>query len=213
MGLIGLFTTAFIVGLSGALMPGPLTVLTIRESHRRGFYAGPLVALGHSLLEILIVIALSLGLSSLVSEDLVMVVIGSVGGIMLIFMGMDMIREAWNEKVLWKEDSTDAHPRYGPILSGVIASISNPYWTIWWFTIGASYLLISLKKGIIGPSLFYSGHILADFLWLSLIALGISQGKKVIKDNYYRALILICGLFLIGLAGWFIHSSITTLLF
>lgn len=210
MGLISLFTTSFIVGLSGALMPGPLTVLTIRESHKRGFYAGPLVAVGHGLLEMLVVIALGFGLSSFISKDLVMVIIGSIGGVVLMIMGVNMVKEAQSNVSSWKNNPSNKDPQHSPILSGILYSISNPYWSLWWITIGASYLLLSLKKGIIGTSLFYLGHILADFLWLSLVALAISQGKKVISERYFQVLITLCGIFLIGLAFWFVYSSFTT---
>lgn len=194
-------------------MPGPLTVVTIRESHRRGFLAGPLTTLGHGLLELLMVIALGFGLSSLISEEIVMIVIGSVGGVVLLFIGVDMINEVRGGKVSLGGSSIDKETRYGPVLSGVVASITNPYWTIWWFTVGANYVLLSLKRGLIGVPIFYLGHVLADLSWLSLIAFGISQGRRAINERYYRGLILACGIFLIGLALWFIYSGISALRF
>jgi len=46
-----IFATSFAVGFSGAITPGPLLVYSIREAIKRGFAAGPLVVLGHALLE------------------------------------------------------------------------------------------------------------------------------------------------------------------
>ncbi len=38
-----IFTTAFLIGLSGALLPGPLLTVAISESARQGFWTGPLL--------------------------------------------------------------------------------------------------------------------------------------------------------------------------
>mgnify|MGYP000862952647 CR=1 FL=1 len=80
MDLIALFITAFLVGLSGAMMPGPLLTVTIAESARRGFKAGPLIVLGHAILELALIIALLAGLSFYLKKPLVTTVISIVGG-------------------------------------------------------------------------------------------------------------------------------------
>ncbi|MDP2949406.1 MAG: LysE family transporter, partial [Chloroflexota bacterium] len=67
--LAAIFATSFAVGFTGALMPGPLTTLTVRETMRRGFWAGPLLALGHGVIELALVVGLALGLSRLLDED------------------------------------------------------------------------------------------------------------------------------------------------
>ena len=57
-----IFTTALLVGLSGALMPGPLTAVTMEHAFRRGYLAAPLITLGHASLEVVMVLLLLLGL-------------------------------------------------------------------------------------------------------------------------------------------------------
>ncbi|KYH32619.1 LysE type translocator [Moorella mulderi DSM 14980] len=92
--LLALFTTAFMVGLSGALMPGPLLTLAIEESTRRGAGAGPLLVLGHGLLELLMLFLLLLGLGSFLAHPTVSRVVAVLGGAVLLWLGTDMIRSA-----------------------------------------------------------------------------------------------------------------------
>ena len=40
-------------------------------------------------------------------------------------------------------------------------SAANPYWLIWWLTIGRGYDMFSMKYGWLGVALFFIGHILA----------------------------------------------------
>ncbi len=64
------------------------------------------------------------------------------------------------------------------IISGAMVSLANPYWIIWWATIGMGYLMSAIKSGIAGVGAFFIGHILADLAWYSLVSFGISKGKK-----------------------------------
>ena len=41
--LIAIFSSSFVIALSGALMPGPLLTVTVSESPQRGVVTGPLV--------------------------------------------------------------------------------------------------------------------------------------------------------------------------
>ncbi|SHE28294.1 LysE type translocator [Desulfofundulus australicus DSM 11792] len=127
MELVAIFSTAFVVGLSGAMMPGPLLTVTIGESARRGFAAGPLVVLGHALLEGALVVALSLGLASLITAPPVARGIAVVGGIFLIYLGWGMARDAWLGRVeLGVERAGPEEPGCGSRAGGVRCGCAGP---------------------------------------------------------------------------------------
>lgn len=207
--LIALFTTSLIVGFSGALMPGPLLTVVISGSARRGFWEGPALVLGHAVAEILIVAALAAGLSRLLERNLVAGLIGLLGGAFLLWMGLDIVRSAWWGAVsLEQAIGVEAGLQLGPIITGIVVSISNPYWVLWWATVGASYVALSLARGPLGLGSFYFGHILSDLSWYSLVALLIARGKALLSQPVYRLILLACGFFLIALSIFFVYSGI-----
>ncbi|MCF8011883.1 MAG: LysE family translocator [Clostridiales bacterium] len=209
MNLSYIFITSFLVGLSGAMMPGPLLTVTITESTRRGFKAGPFLILGHGLLEVVLVIALSLGLAAFLTRDTVTTVIAFVGGAFLLWMGWDMARAAYQNKVTLDGGGENNEGvltgSLHPVWTGILVSLANPYWVIWWATIGLGYITMSLKLGTPGLLAFFSGHILADLAWYSFIAAGIVAGKQLLSPRVYRGIILVCGGFLVFLGGSFIY--------
>ena len=75
------------------------------------------------------------------------------------------------------------------------------------YTIGLGYLVAAMKYGAKGIVVFFLGHIAADYAWYALISLGISRGRRFIKDRSYRIMIRFCGIFLIGLGAWFLLSA------
>ena len=207
--LIAIFTTSLIVGFSGALMPGPLLTVVISGSARRGFWEGPALVLGHAVAEALIVAALAVGLSRLLKRNLVAGLIGLLGGAFLLWMGFDIVRSAWWGMVsLEQSTGAQAGLQFGPIITGIVVSISNPYWVLWWATVGASYVALSLEQGPLGLGCFYFGHILSDLSWYSLVALLIVRGKALLSQPVYRLILLVCGFFLIALSLYFIYSGI-----
>ncbi|MBU1077396.1 MAG: LysE family translocator [Spirochaetes bacterium] len=210
MELILIFSGAFIVGLSGALMPGPLMTITISHSVKRGFIAGPLVILGHMILEISLLIAIVLGFKNVISAPLAMKVVFIAGGAILIALGIDLMINHRKSTVPTGTTEKSALKKVfsHPIISGIVVSLSNPYWTIWWVTIGLGYVIKALKYGFLGITLFFSGHILSDLIWYSFISYTFSRGKKFFHDRTYHSIIFICGIFLIFFGLWFLYSGL-----
>lgn len=206
--LLTIFTSSFVLALSGALMPGPLLTATISESSRRGFITGPLMIGGHAILELVLVVALLAGLAPFLQQPVVFVVTALAGSMILIWMAFGMLRTLPSLRLSW-EGSTKRLNH--PVLSGILMSVSNPYWIIWWATIGLGYILYSWRFGFWGVAFFFAGHILADLAWYSLIAAAVAGGKHFLTDHIYRGLIACCAVFLVVFAVYFVYAGIDKL--
>ncbi len=202
--MAGIFVSSFVIALSGALMPGPLLTATISESSQRGFAAGPLMIAGHALLELFLVVILLLGLAPFFQLPVVFVVCALAGSAILFWMAFGMLR---NVPKLSLSSAAGQGRLSHPVLSGIIMSVSNPYWIIWWATIGIGYILYSWQFGVWGVVFFFTGHILADLAWYSSVAAAVASGRRFLTDRLYRGLIAVCGVFLVVFAGYFAYAG------
>ncbi len=210
MSLVSIFFLSLGVGLSGALMPGPLLTVTINESYKRGFIAGPLLVAGHAVLEGSLVVLLVLGLDRVVGNDVFFGVVGMAGGAFLFSMGMRMALDVRDGRLQLDLQDRDT-ARLGPFLAGLTTSLSNPYWFLWWATFGLSWLLRSLERGVPGVLSFYTGHVMADVLWYFLVSFLVVTGKRFLSDRVYNYVILGCGTFLIVLGARFAGDGLAHL--
>ncbi|MGD9950653.1 MAG: LysE family transporter [Desulfobulbus sp.] len=207
--LLTVFASSFIIALSGAMMPGPLLTVTISESSRRGASAGPLMIFGHGLLEIGLVTALFSGFAALLQSDQVFITVALLGGGVLLWMGFSMLRSL--PTIVLPRTGT-SETRQNLVLAGVVLSLCNPYWLIWWVSIGMGYILHSARFGPAGIGAFLCGHLLADLAWYSLISLGVARGRAWFSPGLYRALIGFCSVVLLGFSGFFFASGLGKLM-
>jgi len=210
--LPAIFLGSFVIGLSGAMMPGPMLTVLVREAPRRGFWAGPLMVLGHGLLELALVAALVLGLASVFRSRLFMGVVGVLGGAMLIFMAGGMLRGIRTlELVLQAGEGGERRHPAAAVLDGVLTSVSNPYFTVWWATVGLGYLTLTAGQGLAGTAAFIVGHVMSDLVWFSLVALAMHLGRRFISDRLYRWLVGVCAVVLVGFGLYFGWSGVNAL--
>lgn len=199
--------TSFLVALSGALVPGPLFVLTVAETLRRGVLAGPLIVLGHMIAELLVVVLLVKGVGKYLLLPAVSTVMGYVGGSVLILMGIGAVLAAVKGQLSVQPGESGVQGGlWGPTGAGVLGSVSNPYWLLWWATVGAQYVGLSLPYGTMGVTSFFTGHILADLSWYSLVGLFVAGGRNLVGSRGYSVALGTCGLFLFGLGAYFIAT-------
>jgi threonine/homoserine/homoserine lactone efflux protein len=207
--LITIFVSSFVIALSGAMMPGTLLTVTISESSRRGVIAGPLLIFGHAILELALLCALLLGLAPLFEQQAFFIVISLVGGAILLWMALGMFRALPSLSVSWDDSS---HNKGGNlVVKGILMSAANPYWIIWWATIGIGYIVNSRQYGLWGLVFFFVGHILADFVWYAIISTAVGKGRQFFSDRIYRSIIGACATVLVIFACLFIYRAIVTL--
>lgn len=192
--LLGIMVSAFFVGLSGALSPGPMLALTIDHSLRKGFRAGPLIVFGHAILEFALILVIVAGVGDFLQKPAVIRILSILGGGMLVFLGQDMVR---NTGTMNLSPENKKQITGSSVLGGILTSLSNPYWTLWWVVIGFVYLGVASQYGFIGIICFFIGHISSDLVWYSIVSFSLSRGKTIMSPVVYRVLVCCCGVFLI----------------
>ncbi len=205
---MNIFFISFFVALTGALSPGPLLTFTIIHSikNKRGYMVGLLVSLGHATLEFFLIIALLFGASIFLQNPFILSVIGVIGSILLIIFGLLVIRDVYKKKIdtnidigTIKNDNIKGF-KGNSFLGGIIVSLSNPYWTLWWAVVGLG-LIINYNLGFHEPYnliLFYLGHELGDIAWYCPVSIFFYFGCRSLNKKIYSWILIICGIFMIG---------------
>ncbi len=191
----------FLIGLTGALAPGPTLVATINASLKGGWSMGPRVTLGHIAVELLMVLLIIGGFALVIGNYTWLV--GGIGGTALIVFGILTLREARTAR-LPLTGSTAETAR--PFLAGIITSISNPYFWIWWFTVGSALLIGAYSGGVLPVIAFITGHWMADLGWFTLVSASVHRGRFAINEHLYRAILTACGLFLMVFGVYYLSG-------
>ena len=192
------------------ISPGPVTAAILSESPRQGWQVGPLVASGHSMLELLMVVLISLGITAGMAGPIPRLIIGSLGGLTLIGIGLSYVLAAIRGSIrLPDPQQRPAVGSYSKLAAlGVATTLSNPFWYVWWVTVAAGYLVQAQAFGLLTVAAFYVGHISADFAWDTFLSATASAGRRALSDRSYRALILLTGGFMVYLGGLFLAAAL-----
>jgi threonine/homoserine/homoserine lactone efflux protein len=204
-----IFGIAFLTGFSGAMMPGPLLALTIGQVAATGFPAALWLITGHALLELVLVILLMLGLRTILAREKVRGGIGLIGGAALLYMGVDMIRNAAALHLGVRQGEAMSIPYL--LLAGAAVSLANPYFTGWWATIGVGQLAQTGPQTRGQYLAFYLGHELSDYVWYAFVAILIVAARGWLAGSWYNWLVGLCGGAVVLLALWFLYNGIRLL--
>lgn len=202
---------AFLVGLSGAMSPGPYLTVTITRTLRDGWLAAALMLVGHALLEGALLIGFAFGLQTLLVKPLATTILSIVGGAVLLWMGAGLARGAWDGSVSADLEAEAESSSMAPVLHGAVVSISNPWWTLWWATIGVTLAAQGLAIGAVGVAAFFIGHQLADVVWYGFVITAVSKGRGLLSPTVYRGVIAALALFLAAFGLRFLLSAVAAI--
>ncbi|MFW9788991.1 MAG: LysE family transporter [Candidatus Thorarchaeota archaeon] len=228
MGVVEVFIVLagwFGLSLTGALAPGPLSAAVVQQASKRGRLHGILPMLGHSLVELVIVIAIILGVNSAALDPYTDILMG-VGGFIIILFGLVALRDNKQEEVgssIASRQEITASSAIEATTQGALVSIFSPYFLLWWIAAGftaITYLLESVEWNlgavIIAGTLIYFTHISTDFLFGAFLSVGATYGsQKAQVDSKAGRLNLLnigIGLFQVALGVFFIWLALPGLL-
>ena len=199
--MLPIILSVIAISLSGVMTPGPMFAVTVTKSYQSP-WAGAKISLGHAIIEVPLILLIYFGFSRFFQNDVVQIVLSLVGGGMLIWMGISMYRS--RRDVV--ESGKDLP--YGAITAGIIMSISNPFFLLWWATAGMTLIMKFLKFGTAGLPVFILTHWTCDLIWLSIVSLVIYRTKTLWGKKFQSGIFIICSLLLLGFGVWFVVSGI-----
>jgi threonine/homoserine/homoserine lactone efflux protein len=199
--------TVIILSASGALAPGPLFFVTVSHGIKSGTKSGILFSIAHSLVEFALVMLLALGLLSVANVPAVRLAVGVAGGAALIVFGAMQIRSSFSYKP--EETKTGQSATRNLFLIGLALTGLNPYFIVWWLTVGANLIFISLEfAGLAGVVFMFVCHVWVDYAWLILVSGFAKRSSKILRFKWYRILMTVFGAVLIYFGLTFLIDSL-----
>jgi len=200
--LLAALGTVIVTSLSGVMAPGPMFAVTLAKSLKSP-WAGVLVSLGHAVVEVPLILLVYFGLARFFENEVVSLVLGVLGGGMIMWMGVSLFRA---RRAMAREgrDTT-----YNAFMAGILMSGLNPFFLVWWVTVGSLLLMNFLDAvGTWGLSLFIIVHWLCDLIWLSLVSVVIYRTRTFWGPKIQEWVFVALALVLLYFGGQFIVKGI-----
>ena len=174
------------ISASGVMSPGPLFAANIVYGLKEGKIAGLKIAMGHTVVEFPLIVFLGLGTISLEmfpEYRILITVIGAIG--LFVFAGLQI-------KSIFRKDFGDkSNPSKNSFFAGILLSALNPFFLIWWLTIGFVLITESIMLwGFSGILILFIFHIWMDYVWLFAVAGFASKAKNILSNRNYKILII-----------------------
>ncbi len=189
------------VSLSGVLAPGPMTSATIAAGLKNR-HAGALVAVGHAVIEFPLMVLIVAGIGALFQSRPAQVGIGLAGGVFMAVMGLMMLGDLRKDLSVMA-----AKTRGGPVMTGIILTAANPYFLLWWATVGMALALQARALGALAFVLFAVLHWLCDLFWLEFLSLASHKGGRVFGPRNTKIILGVCAAAMLAFAVMFIIKA------
>ncbi|HEX9976073.1 MAG TPA: LysE family transporter [Dehalococcoidales bacterium] len=190
-----------VISLSGVMMPGPMFAVALAKSYKSP-WAGVQMSLGHAVIEVPLILLIYFGFARFFENNIVQVVLNLLGGVMVIWLGVGLFRA----RAAVVEKGKDLP--YNALVAGILMSVLNPFFLLWWATIGGMLIMKFADFGAIGLSTFTVVHWLCDLAWLSFVSVLVYRTRALWGKTFQQGVFLACGLLLVGFGVWFMVSGV-----
>lgn len=195
MTLLDIGLQIILVSVSGVLSPGPLFFANLVLSKNGGFWSGIKIAIGHTIVELPVIILYSIPLIIFSSQRVTFSIINFIsfiGWISLIAFGILFVLKtiSKNNKHNYIIESSRIEK---PVIAGMLFTGINPFFFLWWISVGIKLISdsIALLGYPIGIAFLFLVHVWMDYAWLGLTSYFASIGISVLRSQYHKFVILI----------------------
>ncbi|MDW0195238.1 MAG: LysE family transporter [Nitrososphaeraceae archaeon] len=211
MTLVEMGLQIILVSVSGVFSPGPLLFANLALSKYGGFWSGIKIAIGHTIIELPVIILLSLPFVVLSPINLTFsttkIITFIAGAFLIVFGILYVVRTI---RTMGSPNSAISTSWIeNPYLAGIMFTSLNPFFIVWWTTVGVKLISdsISLLGHPAGIAFLFFAHIWMDYAWLGLSSYLASRGFNIIRSEYHKyiTILLTVPLFYYGI--YFILGS------
>jgi len=195
--MLPILLSVVVISFSGVMAPGPMFAVTLAKSYKSP-WAGTQISLGHAVIEVPLILLIYFGFAQFFQDNIVRLVLSVLGSGMIIWLGIGMFR-ARTEVVRKGKDLP-----YNAFTAGILTSVFNPFFLVWWATIGSMLIMRILDFGTVGLIVFVIVHWLCDLIWLSFISNVIYRTHALWGRRIQEWLFIACSLLLVGFGIWFL---------
>ena len=184
--IFGFLGLVILISASGVMSPGPLFAANVMYGLREGKISGIKMAMGHTIVEFPLILLLGVGFFSIESIPEIRTAITILGAAGLFVFAILQIRSVTKQKF-----NLETRSGQGPFVAGILLSALNPFFIIWWLTIGLVLISESIQNfGIIGIVILFLFHIWMDYAWLFTIAAFSSKAKNYLSKRNFKIIII-----------------------
>jgi threonine/homoserine/homoserine lactone efflux protein len=194
--------TVILTSLSGVMAPGPMFTVTLAKSLKSP-WAGVMVSMGHAVIEVPLILLVYFGLARFFQNTTVQFILSFAGGAMIVWMATDLFRA--RRKLAREGKDTN----YSAFTAGILMSGLNPFFLVWWVTVGSLLLMNFLASvGTWGLPFFVVVHWMCDLVWLSVVSVSIYRTRRFWGLNLQEFVFVMLSILLAYFGGMFIVKGI-----
>ena len=199
--MLAALVSLILISFSGVMLPGPMFAVALAKSFKSP-WTGVQMSLGHAVVEVPLILLIYCGFARFFENDYVRFGLSIAGGAMIVWLGVSLFRV--RSEVAQKGRDLP----YNAFVAGILLSMLNPFFILWWATIGSMLLMKFLDVSNQGLAIFIFVHWLVDLAWLSLISLISFKTRRLWGKRAHETVFAACSLLLVGFGGWFLVSGV-----
>lgn len=192
-----------LTGLIVALPVGAMTIEMTKQGLKKGFIHGWAVGLGGMTMDAVLIIALYLGLASILARPYVQLPLWIIGAVFLLYLAYDSIKNADKDITLAGEHTAKSF--WHTYKNGLLVAVS-PGNLVFWVSVFGAILAKSYSTNQFGLASLgiLTGILLHDVILLAIVSIS----RRAMSRQMIKKTSIIAGILLIGFALYFVAEFI-----